>query len=348
MISTARSIAWRMPERIRRVPFWIRLLFGLALTGLIPLYGDDYLTAVAISIATYAVLGLGLNMVVGYAGLLDLGYAAFFAIGAYATAVLTTMFGVSFWLTLPAAVALAGTAGAILGYPTLRLRTDYLAIVTLGFGEMVRISFTNWDYVGGPDGVWNIPAPSILGWSMYSENSLFILGIALLVVALVLTRNLCRSRMGRGWLFVQTDEFAAEAVGVPTLRLKLMAYVLGGMLAGLAGAFFASRIGLVSPQSFTYQVSFSVLYVVIIGGMGSLPGVIVGSIVVVGLPELLRGVDQYRLPCVRGCVDHLDVVAAPGSVASRARHGQLARAGSPPGRRIAIAANCEPLPSSDP
>lgn len=299
--TTLRSAAvplekWR--DRVNRLPFWLQvILMGLA-SLLVPLYGDDYVTSVGVSILTFAMLGMGLNIVVGYAGLLDLGYSAFFAIGAYTTAIMTVKFGINFWLSLPPAIAFAGIAGSILGYPTLRLRSDYLAIVTLGFGEIVRILFTNWDYVDGPNGVWNIPTPPFFGF----ENSpdfpyqpyYYVIGVILVLIALVFARNLSLSRLGRGWIAVREDEYAAEAVGVPTLNLKLLAYTMGGMWAGLAGAFFASRVSAINPSSFTFTLSSQILILIIIGGLGSLGGVILGAGVVVGLPEVLRGMQQSR------------------------------------------------------
>jgi branched-chain amino acid transport system permease protein len=303
MVDTARL---RMAESpvgrgwgwIRRLPFWLQLvLIGLAAMA-VPLYGDDYVTSVGVSVLTFAMLGMGLNIVVGYAGLLDLGYSAFFAIGAYTCAIMTVKLGISFWLTLLPAVAFAGIAGTILGYPTLRLRSDYLAIVTLGFGEIVRILFTNWDYVDGPNGIWNIPTPPLFGL----ENSpdfpyqtyFYVIGVILVLIALVFARNLSLSRLGRGWVAVREDEYAAEAVGVPTLNLKLLAYTMGGMWGGLAGAFFASRVSAINPSSFTFTLSSQILILIIIGGLGSLGGVILGSSIVVGLPEILRFMQQAR------------------------------------------------------
>ena len=286
---------WR---RLQRLPFLAQLLIVAVLSLGVPLYGDDYVTSVAVSVLTFAMLGMGLNIVVGYAGLLDLGYAAFFAIGAYTTAIMTVKLGQDFWLTLIPAIAFAGTAGAILGYPTLRLRSDYLAIVTLGFGEIVRILFTNWSYVDGPNGIWNIPAPPLFGLENSPdfpyETYFYVIGVALVLIALVFARNLAFSRLGRGWVAVREDEFAAEAVGVPTLNLKLLAYTMGGMWAGLAGAFFASRVTAINPSSFTFTLSSQILILIIIGGLGSLGGVILGSAVVVGLPEVLRFLQTSR------------------------------------------------------
>ncbi len=279
-----------------RVPFWARVIVVLAIIGAsVILNGDDYVTAVAVSVATYAMLGLGLNIVVGYAGLLDLGYAAFFAIGAYTSSLLMTEAHWNFFATLPLAVLFTGTAGAILGYPTLRLRSDYLAIVTLGFGEMTRITFNNWDYAGGPNGILNIPWPNFFGFELNTQSDFLIVGLALLAVAMIFARNLDHSRLGRGWVAIREDEFAAESVGVPSLRLKLFAYVMGGMWGGLAGAFFATRIGAIDPTSFTFQLSVLILIVIVLGGTGSLPGVLLGALVVVALPEALREFADQRL-----------------------------------------------------
>ncbi|HXB04336.1 MAG TPA: branched-chain amino acid ABC transporter ATP-binding protein/permease [Candidatus Angelobacter sp.] len=283
-------------EQLTRFPFWVRVIAFLGIVGAVVIVnGDNYITAVAVSVATYAMLGLGLNIVVGFAGLLDLGYAAFFAIGAYTSALLMTQAHWNFFATLPLAVLFTGTAGAILGYPTLRLRSDYLAIVTLGFGEMTRIAITNWDYAGGPNGVWNIPWPSAFGYEFNTQAAFLVVSLCLLAIAMIFAQNLDHSRLGRGWVAMREDEFAAEAVGVPTLRLKLLAYVMGGMWAGLAGAFFATRIGTIDPTSFTFQLSVLILIAVVLGGTGSLPGVLLGALVVVALPEVLRQFATYRI-----------------------------------------------------
>ncbi|MEA2643113.1 MAG: branched-chain amino acid transport system ATP-binding protein livM [Chloroflexota bacterium] len=283
-------------DQVARTPFWLRVILILAVVGgSVLLNGDDYVTAVAVTVATYAMLGLGLNIVVGYAGLLDLGYAAFFAIGAYTSSLLMTQAHWNFFATLPLAVLFTGTAGAILGYPTLRLRSDYLAIVTLGFGEMTRITFNNWDYAGGPNGLLQIPWPNFFGYELNTQGDFLIVGLILLAVAMIFARNLDHSRLGRGWVAIREDEFAAESVGVPSLRLKLFAYVMGGMWGGLAGAFFATRIGAIDPTSFTFQLSVLVLIVIVLGGIGSLPGVLVGALVVVAMPEVLRGFADRRL-----------------------------------------------------
>ena len=283
-------------NRIDRVPYWSRVIAFLVAMGAIAyLQGDEYFTAVMVSVATYAMLGLGLNIVVGFAGLLDLGYAAFFAIGAYTSALLMTQTHWNFFTTIPLAILFTGTAGAILGYPTLRLRSDYLAIVTLGFGEMTRVTFTNWDYAGGPNGILRIPFPEAFGYVFQTQFDFLMVGLFLLAIAMIFAQHLEHSRLGRGWIAIREDEFAAESVGVPSLRLKLLAYVMGGMWGGLAGGFFATRIGAIDPTSFTFSLSVLALIVIVLGGTGSMPGVLLGALVVVALPEVLREFEAQRL-----------------------------------------------------
>ncbi len=289
-------------SRIDRVPYWSRVIAFLLAMGVIAyVNGDEYFTSVMVTTATYAMLGLGLNIVVGYAGLLDLGYAAFFAIGAYTSALLMTQAHWNFFTTLPFAVVFTGTAGAILGYPTLRLRSDYLAIVTLGFGEMTRVTFNNWDYAGGPNGILRIPFPEIdlpfaqFSYTFQTQFDFFVVGLFLLAIAMIFAQHLEHSRLGRGWIAIREDEYAAESVGVPSLRLKLLAYVMGGMWGGLAGAFFATRIGAIDPTSFTFTLSVYVLIVIVLGGTGSLPGVLLGALIIVALPEVLRSFEAQRL-----------------------------------------------------
>lgn len=275
----------------RRAAPWLLLPAAL----LVPVLGGTYVTDVAITVLVYAMLGLGLNIVVGYAGLLDLGYAALFAIGAYTSALLGLHAHVGFWFTLLPAVAAAGVAGVLIGYPTLRMHSDYLAIVTLGFGEIVRVIVTNLNVTGGPNGLYGI-APATLGsleLSGVREN--YWLTLAFFVVVLWFSARLARSRIRRAWESVRQDEAAAEAVGVPTLRVKLAAYLCGALVAGLVGPLFAARFGAISPTSFTYFVSVTVLIVVVLGGRGSAPGMVVGALVVAGLPEALRFLQQWRM-----------------------------------------------------
>ncbi len=271
---------------------WI--VIGLVALGL-PNVTDAYTLTVATSVLTFAMLGVGLNIVVGYAGLLDLGYAAFFAIGAYVSSLLQLYVHLDFWATLPLSILAAAIAGVVIGYPTLRLRSDYLAIVTLGFGEIIRITASNLTVTGGPNGLYGIPAASIAGTSVTSGPAIYYLGLGFLAVILVFSALLARSRVGRAWRTLREDATAAEAVGIPTVQVKLLAYVAGAMVGGLAGPFFAARFGAVDPTSFTYQTSIQILIVVVLGGMGSLPGMLLGALVVVALPEALRFISDFRL-----------------------------------------------------
>ncbi len=267
----------------------------IALAIAFPFFTSNYVTDVGLTIITYAILGLGLNIVVGYAGLLDLGYAAFFAIGAYTTALLETLVHLSFWETIPCSVALAAVSGVIIGYPTLRLHSDYLAIVTLGFGEIVRIIATNLEITGGPNGIYGIAPPSVLGYEISSPPALYELGMGFLLIVLWFALRLARSRLGRAWTSIREDEHAAEAVGVPTIRVKLLAYVLGALVGGFGGSLFAARFGTIDPTAFTYLQSVTILIVVVLGGRGSIPGVLLGAVIVAGLPEALRFLNIWRI-----------------------------------------------------
>ncbi|WP_433469651.1 branched-chain amino acid ABC transporter ATP-binding protein/permease [Spirillospora sp. CA-128828] len=255
---------------------------------------DDYALTVAGTILIYAILGLGINIVVGYAGLLDLGFAAFFAIGAYTSGLLMLKLEWGFWPTLPVAVAAAGVAGVVIGYPTLRLRSDYLAIVTLGFGEIIRITVVNLEVTGGPNGLTGIPPVTIGGREIVTPKDFFYLALAFFVVVLAATALLARSRLAYAWRAIRSDDTAAEAVGVPARRVKLLAYVLGAVVGAVAGPLNAAQLGTVDPSSFTFLTSLMILLVVIIGGMGSRPGVLIGAVVIVALPEVLRTVQEYR------------------------------------------------------
>jgi branched-chain amino acid transport system permease protein len=267
---------------------------GLALAAAVPFFCDNYITDVALTIVTYGVLALGLNVVVGYAGLLDLGYAAFFAIGAYTTALMETLLNFNFWETIPFSLIFAGISGIIIGWPTLRLRSDYLSIVTLGFGEIVRITAVNLNITGGPNGIYGINPANVLGHDLTSPKSIYALGLVFLAIVLVFVIRLSRSRLGRAWASLREDEHAAEAVGVPTLRVKMLAYVIGALIGGLGGSLFAARFGTIDPTSFTYAQSVTILIIVVLGGRGSIPGVLLGAIIVAGLPEALRFINLWR------------------------------------------------------
>ncbi len=282
------------------------LLIGMAL--LTPLAAQltsqpTYIINVLVSVGIYMVLAMGLNIVVGMTGLLDLGYIAFFAVGAYSMAILSSH-GWSFWLVLPVAAALAGSFGVLLGAPTLPLRGDYLAIVTLGFGEIIRISLNNLDdLTNGPQGIAGIAAPVIPWWgssgfiwlSLVQPVQLYYLALLFVIAAWTITSRLKNSRIGRALLAIREDEIAARAMGLDTIRLKLLAFASGAAFAGTIGVLFASQITFVSPESFTLFESVIVLSMVVLGGMGSVAGAALGAFILVVLPEVLRGFSEYRM-----------------------------------------------------
>jgi branched-chain amino acid transport system permease protein len=287
-------------QRSMRIGAWVAA--GLIVLAL-PLLGP-YPADILDMIGLYALMGLGLNIVVGFAGLLDLGYVAFFALGAYTMGVLTspeiqwTGVTLTFWAALPFAVGVATLAGIILGVPVLGMRGDYLAIVTLGFGEIIRLVFlSDWlkPYIGGSNGITRIPKPVIGPVVLQNQQGLFYpVLVGCLVVAFMALRSKS-SRLGRAWMAVREDEDVAQAMGIDLVRTKLLAFATGAGFAGLAGAFFATKLGSIYPHSFHLLVSINVLCVVIVGGMGSVPGVVIGSLALVGLPEILREFSEYRL-----------------------------------------------------
>jgi len=275
-----------------------------------------------------------LNVVVGLAGLLDLGYVAFYAVGAYTYGLLSTQFGWGFWQALPVAGAMAASFGIILGWPTLRLRGDYLAIVTLGFGEIIRVILVNWtELSGGPNGITSIPRPSFFGLPFkppgddptfasffgleYAPNQR-ILFLYYLILGLALLTNLFVSRMrklpvGRAWEAMREDEIACRAMGINARNVKLSAFALGAMLGGFAGVFFAARQGFISPESFTFNESAIILAIVVLGGMGSQLGVVLASLVLVLLPELGRDFAEYRM-LIFGAAMILIMIWKPGGI----------------------------------
>ncbi len=318
-----------LPDRLRpevRAPLPMRQLLlwaGVTLAGfaiLLPLLPgvDRRLIDVATLVLTYVMLGWGLNIVVGLAGLLDLGYVAFYAVGAYSYALLSVTFEWSFWICLPVAGVLAALFGVVLGFPVLRLRGDYLAIVTLGFGEMIRIILLNWyDLTNGPDGITNIGRPSFFGLpftagpdeDVRSFHTFFgfaydpvhrliflyylILGLSLLTNAFTL--RIRRLPIGRAWEALREDEIACRSLGVNPRNTKLSAFAIGAMFAGFAGSFFATRQGFVSPESFTFIESAILVAIVVLGGLGSQIGVAIAALILVGLPEYFRELQEYRM-----------------------------------------------------
>jgi branched-chain amino acid transport system permease protein len=252
-------------------------------------------------VGCYVLLALGLNVVVGEAGMLDLGYVAFFAVGGYVMALLATKQHWSFWVILPIGVVLAAGSGLILGAPTLRLRGDYLAIVTLGFGQIIDQAINNVGWTGGPQGVSNIPHPPTIGhlsiftYQIGHDRPYYYLILAAIFLVVFLISRLKNSRIGRGWAAIREDEDAAELMGVPTYRFRLWAFAIGASVGGFTGVFFASQQIFINPGQFTYSISVLILVCVVLGGSGNMAGVILGAFVVAWLPERLRFVDRYRV-----------------------------------------------------
>jgi len=280
----------------------IRLGLGILLLLISPLILGTYLTEVVNNVGLYVIMGLGLNIVVGFAGLLDLGFVAFFAIGAFTMGVLTSEghlgLGLTFWTALPFSVLASTLAGVVLGIPVLGMRGDYLAIVTLGFGEIIRIlalSDMLKPYFGGAQGILQIPKPSIFGFDLIQPGSLFYIVLLGVLLALFISWRLRDSRLGRQWMAMRDDEDVAEAMGINLVGTKLMAFASGAFFGGLAGAIFASKLTSIFPHSFNLIVSINVLSLIIVGGLGSLPGVVVGALILVGLPELLREFAEHRM-----------------------------------------------------
>ena len=263
---------------------------------LLPFFLNDYYRDIMTLTGMYIVLALGLNIVVGQAGLLNLGYVAFYAIGAYTYAILSTTMGLSFWPGLLAGGFSAAVFAALLGIPTLRLRGDYFAIVTLGLGEITRIVLNNWDSLtGGPNGISKIGRPMIAGYALQGTMDFYYLILLIVLITVFAMRRLMASRIGRAWIAIREDEIAAEAMGINTFRLKLLAFVLGSAWAGVVGVFFAAKMAFVSPESFTFFESVMILCMVVLGGMGSIPGIVLGALLLITLPEVFRDFQDYRM-----------------------------------------------------
>ncbi len=316
-------------------------------------FADRRLLDIAILVVTYVMLGWGLNIVVGLAGLLDLGYVAFYAVGAYSYALLAHHLGFEFWACLPLAGVFAAFFGVILGFPVLRLRGDYLAIVTLGFGEMVRIILLNWyKFTGGPDGISGIPRPSFFGLPFkrrppegiesfhqffgieYSSlHRIYFLYFLILVMALItnaFTLRIRRLPVGRAWEALREDEIACRSLGINPTNTKLTAFAIGAMFGGFAGSFFATRQGFISPESFTFIESAIILAIVVLGGMGSQIGVVLAAIILIGLPEWFRDLQEYRMLAFGAGMVLIMVWRPGGLLAHRDPTIRLARTAVPP------------------
>jgi branched-chain amino acid transport system permease protein len=298
------------------------------LTLVFPLAVDIYQTNIMVLALIFVVLGLGLNVTVGLAGLLDLGYVAFFAVGAYTYGVLNSFFGFGFWISLPIGGLMGALFGIALGFPILRLRGDYLAIVTLGFGSIAKIVIENWEEVfNGAKGIANIPRPGFFGAEMTitaATTYTYYLMILMVIFAIFITNRLKDSRIGRAWMALREDEIACVAMGVDMARTKLGAYAFGAFWAGLAGVIFASRNTYINPNSFTFMESALVLSIVVMGGMGSIVGVIVAALVLILMPEYLRAFAEYRM-LMFGAVMVLMMIFRPEGLIANVRRKYTGR-----------------------
>ncbi len=282
-----------LDNKKRKASTYVFLVLG-ALLPLI-LANNTYALRTSVLVLIYIVLALSLNFVLGFAGQLSMGHSAFYAVGAYTTAILTVTYHVPFWIALVCSAIVSAIFGLLLGVPTLRLKGDYLAITTIGFSEILRLVLINWaSFTRGPAGIPGIPSPKIFGYTISSNTGYYYILYILVILTIFISYRLLNSRLGRGLVAVKDDEVAAEAMGINPTFLKILAFVLGAAIAGLAGGIFASFIHYVNPDNFTYMESVVMLTMVVLGGVGSVPGIIVGATVLTILPEALRGISTYR------------------------------------------------------
>jgi branched-chain amino acid transport system permease protein len=321
-----KSVAPKRTTRQQRFIRWGTWAFIALFALLLPQILGSYFSEILDNVGIYILMGLGLNIVVGFAGLLDLGYVAFYAIGAYTLGILTTSEAVgilhlSFWAATPIALIVAVFAGICLGLPILRLRGDYLAIVTLGFGEIIRIVvLSDWlkPLLGGSEGVQRIVQPAIGTFILDNQQKLYYLILACILLAGFVATRLKDSHLGRSWMALREDEDVAEAMGINKVATKLLAFGMGALFSGLGGALFATKIGSVYPQSFSFIVSINILSLIIIGGLGSIPGVFVGGLALVGLPLLLSQFADFRY-LIYGAVLVIMMLQRPEGLAPEAR-----------------------------
>ncbi|MCL2458036.1 MAG: branched-chain amino acid ABC transporter permease [Desulfobulbus sp.] len=299
----------RMPEQTalrHKLPLLftqdrLRLLGAMVMLLLLafPLAFSTYQVNIMTTALMYVILGLGLNIVVGFAGLLNLGYVAFYAVGAYTYGLLHLHFNLGFWTALPIGGLMGALFGLLLGFPVLRLRGDYLAIVTLGFGEIIRLVLENWGaFSQGPSGIADIPRPGLFGIGMTLDQSLvyqYYLTIAMALFTVFMVNRLRHSRIGRAWFALREDEIACQAMGIDTTALKLTAFALGAAWSGMTGVLFAAKTTFINPASFTFMESAIILCIVVLGGMGSIIGVAAAALILMLLPEYLRAVAEYRM-----------------------------------------------------
>jgi branched-chain amino acid transport system permease protein len=291
-----------LDPRSRRRIRWSYLGAAALLVALFPMFAGNFIGQVLLVVGLFTLMGMGLNLEVGLAGLLDLGFVAFYAVGAYTTALLMAdspyaLAHLSFWVAMPLAVLVSLIVGVIFGIPVLKIRGDYLAVATLALGEIVRVivlSDAAAPLLGGAAGILQIPRPEIGSFVLSTPVSLFYLTLVASLIAAYVAWRLGESRLGRAWMAIRDDEDVAEALGINLIQVKLLAYGLGAAFAGLAGSIFAVMLGSIYPHSFQLIISINILALIIVGGLGSLPGVAVGALVLIGLPEMLREFGEFR------------------------------------------------------
>jgi len=299
----------------------------LLVTVLLPLViTDDYVLRILIMSGIFVMLTLSLNLVTGFTGQFCLGWAAFYGIGAYTSALLTMKAGLSFWLAMPLGGFMAALFGLLLGLPTMRLKEIYLAITTLGFGEIIRLIMLNWtDLTRGSMGLPGIPAPSILSYEISSNQAYYYFILVLVLITVAAMRRLIDSRTGRALIAIREDELAAKSMGIDVTAYKMLAFAVGAFFAGLAGSFYAHYTSFIDPHTFSFTESIAILAMAVLGGLGSINGSILGAVILTVVPELLRGIAEYRL-IVFGLIMMAVMLLRPQGIFGKARENSTSRA----------------------
>ena len=288
------NISYLPKNPLRRANPW--LLAVIILSLIFPWLSPEYYVDLAFNVLIYIILAESLNVIIGFAGLLNLGHAAFFGVGAYTYGILWRFFQLPFIFALPLSAVFAAIMGLLLGLPVLRVRHDYIAIVTLGFGEVIKLILNNWtDLTDGPNGIYGMAPPQIWGFAIRSRTQYYYLALLLVYLILFLMVRLAHSRLGRAWIAIREDEVSAATLGVRVDRLKLLAFTVGASLAGVAGCLMATKHRFISPAGFGFYESIIILCMVIVGGIGNIPGVVLGASILYIVPEILREFSDFRM-----------------------------------------------------